>query len=129
MVHVIDSHALIWFLEGDQRLSANAKAILTDPDARLILPTIVLAEIAYLYGRKRIKTNVGKILADVASADNCIVYPLDERVVEHLPEGLELHDAIIVATAIVYRDVLGEQVAIVTKDLSITSSDLAPVIW
>jgi predicted nucleic acid-binding protein len=129
MVYIIDSHALIWFLEGDERLGANAKAILTNPDVRLILPTIVLAEIAYLYGRKRIKTNVGKILADVASADNCIVYPLDERVVERLPEGLELHDAIVVATAIVYRDVLGDQVAIVTKDRSITGSDLAPVIW
>ncbi len=129
MVHIVDSHALIWFLEGDERLGANAKAILTDPDARLVLPTIVLAEIAYLYGRKRIKTNVGKILADVASADNCIVYPLDERVVERLPEGLELHDAIVVATAIVYRDVLGEQVVIVTKDRSITGSGLAPLIW
>jgi len=129
MVYIIDSHALIWFLEGSNRLSETAKAVLVDSDARLIIPSIVLAEIAYLYNRKRIKANVSQVLADVASADNCTIYPLDERVAERIPAGLELHDGIVVATAIVYRDVLGEEIVVITKDKLIAESGLVKVLW
>ncbi len=33
MKYVIDTHALIWFLEGNPRLGANAKAIISNPDS------------------------------------------------------------------------------------------------
>ena len=42
---------------------------------------------------------------------------------------LDIHDAIIVATAIVYRDVLDEDVALITKDSEITDSHLIPIVW
>ncbi|MDB9307419.1 hypothetical protein PN471_01880 [Aphanizomenon sp. CS-733/32] len=32
MKYVLDTHALIWFLEGNLKLGANAKAILCDPN-------------------------------------------------------------------------------------------------
>lgn len=32
MAYMLDTHALIWFLESDSRLSANAKAILENED-------------------------------------------------------------------------------------------------
>lgn len=44
MKYVIDTHALIWFLEGNPRLSINAKAILSHPDSQLIIPATTLAE-------------------------------------------------------------------------------------
>jgi PIN domain nuclease of toxin-antitoxin system len=53
MVHIIDTHALVWFLEGNRRLSAAARNVLSDVSAQLVLPTLVLAEAAYLYARKR----------------------------------------------------------------------------
>ena len=129
MVYVIDTHALVWFLEGNKRLSAAAKAALTDPAAQLVIPTLVLAETAYLYTRKRISVDVDRILSDVASAENCTVYPLDERVAALVSGDLDLHDAIIVATAIIYRDMLGEPVAVVTRDEMIAQSGLVPVVW
>jgi len=129
MVYIVDSHALIWLLEGNERLSDRAKSILIDPSLQIVNPTIALAEIAYLYAHKRVKVNVKDVLNGVASASNCTVYPLDERVADSIPGDLELHDAIVVATALVYRDVLGEEVAIITKDKSITESGLAPVVW
>lgn len=113
MIYIADTHPVVWFLEGNPRLSAKAKAILSDPSARLVIPTIVLAEIRFLYNRRRIGIDVQAVLRNIASATNCIVYPLDQTVVEFLPTSLEIHDAIIVATALVFRDILGEQVAIV----------------
>jgi PIN domain nuclease of toxin-antitoxin system len=47
--HVVDTHALVWFLEADSQLSQPARTALQDPAAHLVIPTIVLAEITFLY--------------------------------------------------------------------------------
>jgi PIN domain nuclease of toxin-antitoxin system len=129
MVYIVDSHALVWFLEGNQRLSDRAKEVLGDQSAQLVIPSIALAEIAYLYAHKRIRTNIQQVLSDVASADNCTIYPLDEQVVQRIPESLELHDGIVVATALTYRELLDNDVVVITKDRTITESGLIPVLW
>lgn len=38
MKYVIDTHTLIWFQEGNSRLSANALTILYHPDSQLVIP-------------------------------------------------------------------------------------------
>lgn len=54
MKYVVDTHALIWFLEGNSRIGTNAKTILSEPTSQLILPAIVLAETAWIVERGRI---------------------------------------------------------------------------
>jgi len=58
MKHVVDTHALIWFLEGNSRLGANARTILSEADSQLILPVIALAEAVWIVERG--KTNQGE---------------------------------------------------------------------
>ena len=41
MVYVLDTHAVVWFLEGSSRLGAAARVALSDPVADLVIPTIV----------------------------------------------------------------------------------------
>ena len=60
---------------------------------------------------------------------NWALYDLNEVVVRHLPTALDIHDAIIVATAVVFRDVLGDSTAVVTRDAQIRASGLVQVIW
>jgi len=36
--YILDTHALIWFLEGNPRLGAGAKAVLENENSELILP-------------------------------------------------------------------------------------------
>ena len=129
MVYVVDTHSFVWFLEDNPRLGAQAKTILSDPSARLVIPTIVLAEIVFLYARKRIGVDVQSVLSHVVRSVNCVIYPLDQTVVEFLPTELDIHDAIIVATAKVFRDVLGEEVRIITKNAQIAASGLIPIVW
>ena len=129
MTHVVDTHALVWFIEGSPRLSAAARAALKDPAAELVVPTIALAEIAHLYARERIGVDLPGVFARVAGASNCVVYPLDEAVVERLPGTLDIHDAIIVATALVFREVLGRETSVITKDAAIRNSGLVRVVW
>jgi hypothetical protein len=94
-----------------------------------VIPTIVLVEIKYLYAHGRIAIDVSDVLAHIAAAGNCRIHPLDELVVNRLPTTLNIHDAIIVATALMYRDDLGEAVAIITRDAQITASGLVPIVW
>ena len=129
MTHVMDTHALVWFLNRSPRLSPGARDALGDPTAQVVIPTIVLAEIAFLYARKRITVDLHAVMAHIASTTNCIVYPLDEAVVERLPAALDIHDAIIVATALVFRDALGTSTSVVTKDGDIVASGLVNVTW
>ena len=129
MIHVLDTHPLVWHLEGNGRLSPRARAVLMDPGAELVIPTIVLAEIWHLHNRQKIRTSAQELRARILSASNCSVYPLDEAVLELLPAELDIHDAIIVATARVYRDVLQQPVRLLTCDKPITQSGLVDTVW
>jgi PIN domain nuclease of toxin-antitoxin system len=104
MTYVLDTHPVVWFLETSQRLSVRARNVLRDPSHTFILPTLVLVEITYLYTRGRIEVDAVTVQQRLVSASNCVLYPLDEQVAMLIPTELNIHDAIIVATALVYRD-------------------------
>ncbi|MCS6919800.1 MAG: PIN domain-containing protein [Fimbriimonadales bacterium] len=129
MTYIPDTHALVWFLSGDAQLSFTAAQALSDPSANIVIPTIVLAEIHFLYTRMRIQTDVKRVLQFIANTPNATTYPLDEVVVEKLPVQLRIHDAIIVATGMVFRDVLGEPTVVITQDSRIVSLGLIQTLW
>ena len=129
MIYVADTHTVVWFLEGNHRLSSPARDALTSRDVDVVIPAIVLAEIAYLYGKQRVAVDLDLVLRHVARAENCTIYPLDEVVAERLPVSLNIHDGLIVATALVYRDVLKQDVAVVTKDEKIAQSGIVDTVW
>ena|ERR1043166_4517409 len=67
--------------------------------------------------------------SSLVAASNCGLYPLDEQVAMLILTRLNMHDAIIVATALVYRDILHESVAVITKNGEITHSCLIETVW
>jgi predicted nucleic acid-binding protein len=95
----------------------------------IVIPSIVLAEIAYLFGRRRVQIGLPMVLEYVSRAANCTVYPLDEAVAGLLPVELNIHDGLIVATALVYREVLKRDVSVVTKDSEIRRSKIVGIVW
>ncbi len=126
---IVDTHALIWLLEDNQRLSKTARDAMLDNNVQVVVPTIVLAEIAYLFHRNRVSVNINYVLEHIYRTRNYIVYALDEMVIEHLPPELDIHDGLIVATALVFRDVLAKEVAVVTKDQMIQQCGLVQTLW
>ncbi len=40
--YIIDTHALIWHLEGNGLLGSEAKRVIDDPNTALVLPVIAL---------------------------------------------------------------------------------------
>jgi PIN domain nuclease of toxin-antitoxin system len=127
MIYVVDTHILIWFLDGNKRLNPKHKKILLNPDNSFLISTIVLAEIKHLVSIKRIKVDFNTVIRFLGECDNCIIYPVDEAVIGHMPNGLNIHDALIVGTGLVYRDAFDEKVHILTEDGEIKQANLLPV--
>ena len=129
MRYILDTHALLWHLSNEARLGANAKRILDDSRALLIVPVLVLAEAKHAADRKRLPIAFERVLQAVLASPRITVFPMDLYTVHYLSSQLDIHDSIIVATALYCREFFDDEVAILTNDIAITESGLAPTIW
>ncbi len=130
--HVLDAHTVVWYLEDNPRLAQGAIDILTDPNADLYLPIIALAEVCWVveHGRTKIPT-VSHLLMDVRRDARIKLVPLDEEIVRTaftLPAQLELHDRLIVASAL-HLDSPDNPSTLVTNDRDIRDSALVRTRW
>ena len=129
MIYVVDTHTWVWFLEGQGKVGSEALKILRDPQQRLVIPSIVLGEIKYLAARGRIKLAIDEVIETLENDPRCVIYPLDSHVIQAMPVILDIHDGIICGTALLYRDVLGETVRILTKDERIRDTAGIQTVW
>ncbi len=132
MKYVVDTHALVWFLEGNSRLGENAKNILSDSTSQLVLPAIALAEAVWIVERGRTSIpSVVELLNAVNSDPRLVVYSLDKAIIQQtlsLSAITEMHDRQIVATVLILAS-QGETVTLLTCDRNITASKLVSISW
>jgi PIN domain nuclease of toxin-antitoxin system len=131
--HVLDAHALVWFLVGSPKLGANARAVLNEPNGDLYLPLIALAEACWMVEKGRVPTipSVAHLLAAVDADHRVTLVPLDRKVLDlsvTLTSLAEMHDRQIVATALQLAS-MGSPVFLLTRDTDITASGLVPIVW
>lgn len=129
MAYVIDAHALIWHITNDPKLGVNARQVMNEIDAgneRGLIPTIVLAEILYTSERGRISITLGDVLDELKRRKNYRIVPFTQKVllrVEKVKRVPELHDRLIVATAIENKAV------VITRDSDIVNSGEVKTLW
>lgn len=126
---IIDTHALVWYLDKDKKLSKNAEKAMDSLNATLVIPTMVLAEVKHLFSKRRISISFEDVMQAIENDKRCIIYPFDLSCVEYLDERLDLHDGIIVATSVIFRDSVDQSTRIVTKDTSIRQSGIITTMW
>lgn len=85
MILVIDTHALVWYVEDSPRLSSTARRLLLSPNVRFIVPTIVLAEARSLEESGRTKVSWDDVLAALEADPRFDVYPLTLDVLRRMP--------------------------------------------
>ncbi len=129
---VADTHALLWYLYNDPRLSTMAGTLMDATDAagdQIAISAIVLAEVVYLIEKNRIDTAaLDRILAALNRKDSTLVeIPLDRWVIQAMrridrAQVPDLPDRIVAATALY----LG--VPVISRDRKIQSS-LVATIW
>lgn len=124
MKAVVDTHALIWFMENNSRLGAKAKSILLSPEVQLLIPVIVLAELYYYLRKKHRAPQYGVIYQKLQDDPRVVLRNLEPQLITKIPDGLELHDGLIAAVALESKEVV-----ILTQDREITSWDSERVVW
>jgi hypothetical protein len=73
--------------------------------------------------------NLSTVLSGVAGAANWTVFPFDEEAVLRLPTNLDMQDSIIVATGLLYRELMGTDVDFLTRDELIRNSNRVRTFW
>jgi PIN domain nuclease of toxin-antitoxin system len=129
MVLILDTHTLLWFMTGGKLVGKRALDFIEKTDYPLVIPSIVLAEIKHLAARERISVPFSRVLDLLQDDSRFLIYPLDLDVLEIMPTNLEIHDAIICGTAIVYDKILEEDVIVLTKDEAIRKSGIVKTAW
>jgi PIN domain nuclease of toxin-antitoxin system len=129
---VLDTHALVWYLEANPRLGREAKRVIDDSLSELVLPLIALAEAAYIVekGRTAIPT-VPDLLTAILADLRIAIHPLTWEVFQQSLNATvlpEMHDRLIVGSAL-HLQSLGDTVSILTKDSSIVEAHLVDTLW
>jgi len=131
--YVTDTHALIWHLTGNSKLSKRAKDIFKKADDgihQIIIPSIILIEMVYLVEKDRISNSsfikVLQLLDNVGDSYN--EAPLNIEIVKALQQiprlgVLDMPDRIITATAY-HLDL-----PLITYDEKIRKSKTVKVVW
>ncbi len=132
--YILDTHALLWYLEGNRRLGNRARAAIASPENQFFIPIIALAEASVVIENRRTKIpSTIHLLESLAKDYRFEIYPLTLEILEHsLSSDLatipELHDRLIMGTAL-YLQALGQSPRLITRDLSLMEAKLVPTIW
>lgn len=130
--YVVDTHAVIWYMEGNPRLGGVVKNILSDPRSELVFSIIALAEAAFIIEKGKVNIpTVADLLQRLQADPRFEIHPITQHIFnESLKATIipEIHDRLIVATAL-YLQTLGHTVSLITADSMITASKLVPVVW
>jgi predicted nucleic acid-binding protein len=128
-VYLADAHALGWYFTGDPRLGRKAARIFERSEKGefpIVIPSIVLAELFHIGRKQRIDLDFAELLREIEERSNFIVAALDLPTLRKVPEVAslsELHDQIIVATALLY------EAKVLTKDEAIRAAGQVETVW
>ena len=128
-MYVADAHALGWYFTDDKRLGLEAARVFEASEegkSPILIPTIVLAELFHISRRKRLALDFTALLQQIEAKSNFIITAFDLPLIKKLIEThplTELHDQIIVATALLY------EAKVLTKDGELRDSGLVETVW
>jgi PIN domain nuclease of toxin-antitoxin system len=129
MQYVLDTHALIWYLTANQRLSVAAKSVFDEIDtgrAVGIVSVMVLAEILLLEEKKRTAVSFVDLVAALQQNDNFEIAAVtlgDVVAAKRLTQVPELFDRIIAALAV------SRNATLVSRDAAFLDIEGLDILW
>jgi PIN domain nuclease of toxin-antitoxin system len=106
--YVADTHSIVWYLLEDPRLGNKALEIFEEPASKsiILIPTIVLAEMMFISEKGKVKISFKETLEEIEDCEKFEIIPLDLyiiRIASNFEYDLEMHDRLIVATALCFN--------------------------
>jgi PIN domain nuclease of toxin-antitoxin system len=129
MYYLVDTMALVWYLQGQRTLGRQARRILREADQgrhTIAISGVTLMEILYLSERRRIPIGLQNLGNLLAQSTNYTVVPIGFEVVNAaagIDDVPEMHDRLIAGTAAW----LG--IPILTNDPVMISSQHVQTVW
>ncbi|MDP3980641.1 MAG: PIN domain-containing protein [Chlamydiota bacterium] len=130
MDYIPDTHSLVWYFTEDSRLSTKALQVFEqtpeEEEGRIIIPTVVLAEIMFIAKKGRITITFDETIRKIEENDNFDIVPLDTEILKEANKielSMEMHDKLIIATALYFT------ATVITRDKEIKESELCKTIW
>lgn len=131
--HVAGTHAIVWHLDRDPKLSQTARDVFRQAEAgagRVYVSVISLVELVYLADRGRLDRSVVERVLALVDTPNGSYVPIDVgldivRALADVPRDAvpDMPDRIIVATA----SHLG--LPLISRDERIRDAGVVPVVW
>ena len=122
MLYVLDTHVLIWYFIGSNRLHNKLREridAIRNEGGRLLVPTIVLAEALDIAEKGRVEFDFTEMYRLIKEEPEFEIVGFGFEIFDEtiqIKDIIEIHDRIIAATAKFY------QVGILTKDRIINES-------
>ena len=128
MDYATDTHSLVWYLTEDPLLSKKALKAFesTIREGIIIVPAVVLAEVMFISKKGKVTLTFEETLEKIEKYENFYIAPLDLdilKVADKIELGMEMHDKLIVATALYFGTTL------ITKDKLIRESGIVSTTW
>lgn len=128
MNYVTDTHSIVWYFTEDSRLSKKALEVFeqTVKEGIIIVPAVVLAEIMFISKKGKTTLAFEETLRKMEEYENFDIAPLDTdilKVADKIEIDMEMHDKLIVATAIYF------EAALITRDKQIKESGIISTAW
>ena len=85
MPYVTDTHAIIWYMADDPKLSTTAKRIFEEADSGqdyILIPCIIFFELLYLTEKGKLAIDFDSFAAEVSSSRNYRIEPLCLPIIE-----------------------------------------------
>ena len=129
MPYVTDTHALIWFMTGDPKLSIDARRAFERTDRRdehIYIPCIIFFELLYLVDKHKIDADFDSVISMISSSSNYKIEPLCLPIIEasrkiSMEKVRDPWDRLIAATSI-HLDL-----PLITTDKSLTNLGIQTV--
>lgn len=131
MKFLLDTHTLLWFIEGDAQMSFEAREIIENPGNEIVVSSASLFEIAIKLkiGKLTLRNSLHDFVENVGRAWINIIPISNPHLIAYqslpdFPDHRDPFDRLIIATGIM------ESATVITKDPKFKSyRDFVKVIW
>jgi PIN domain nuclease of toxin-antitoxin system len=103
----LDAHTLVWYMDGGLNYRLSNKALQAvknaEVNATVYVPAIALMEIAFLVEKGKINSSFDTFMSYIEENKSYQIVPIDSELLKvAIPlVGLDIHDRLILATAVV----------------------------
>jgi PIN domain nuclease of toxin-antitoxin system len=129
--YVVNTHVLVWFLEGNPKLSAACRDILQSAEVTIYVPAMAILEAIDLVQKRRTVMDLVRFEAVLSREQWVQVVPIDRSIAmltARFSESEDIHDRCVVSTAMSLIE-QEKDVVLMTVDENITKSNYVPTLW